>query len=229
MFSVVILAGGLATRLRPLTEEVPKSLITVAGKPFIDWQLIYLARQGVTHVVLCIGHLGRLIQDHVGDGSRFGLCVEYSYDGVCSLGTGGAIKKALPLLDDGFFVLYGDSYLMIDYYKVEALYKHSSLPALMTVFKNNNKLDNSNVVFDGNNVVLYDKVLFRQDMFYIDYGLSVLSKDVFLQVSDDSFDLANVLSYLSKNNLLAGFEVYERFYEIGSHNGLAEFAQFIVS
>ena len=112
---VAILAGGLATRLRPITEKIPKSLVDVAGEPFIVRQLDYLFRQRVRDVVLCIGYLGEMIEAVVGDGSRFGLRVSYSIDGPILLGTGGALRRAAPLLGEAFFVLYGDSYLPVDY------------------------------------------------------------------------------------------------------------------
>src|SRR5271163_370338 len=115
MFAVAILAGGLATRMRPVTERIPKSMIEVAGRPFIEHQLELLQAENVKNVVLCVGHLGEMIQAHIGDGKRFGLSVSYSFDGERLLGTGGALRRALPLLGHDFFVLYGDSYLDISY------------------------------------------------------------------------------------------------------------------
>ena len=149
MFPVVILAGGLATRLRPLTETVPKALIEVANKPFICHQLDYLKNQGITQVVLCIGYLGEKIQAIVGDGSAWDIKVSYSFDGPVLLGTGGALKQALRYVDDSFFVLYGDSYLPIDYQVIETAFISSKKPALMTVLKNANQWDKSNVIFEN--------------------------------------------------------------------------------
>ena len=123
MLPVAILAGGLATRLGPLTQRLPKALLPVAGRPFIHWQLALLAQQGVTQVVLCAGHLGEQIQATVGDGSGFGMTVRYSFDGAVLLGTGGALKRALPMLGAAFFVLYGDSYLRCSFAAVEAAYE----------------------------------------------------------------------------------------------------------
>ncbi len=222
MLDVVILAGGLATRMRPLTDKTPKSLLEVSGRPFIDWQLQYLAQQGVCHVVLCLGHLGDRIRDHVVHGSAFGLCVEFSMDGLVSLGTGGAVKKALPLLEKDFFVLYGDSYLPVSYAEIESSFHSGIDPALMTIFRNDNRLDKSNVVFSKGRVIHYDKRLYLPEMNYIDYGLSILSKDVFSSVPEGGFDLGDLYSQLAQQGRLAGYEVHERFYEVGSPAGLAE-------
>lgn len=223
MLPVAILAGGLAVRLRPITEKVPKALIDIAGKPFILRQLNYLRKQGVMHVVLCVGYLGESIEKTVGDGSTIGIDVKYSWDGPRLLGTGGALKQALPLLGEEFFVLYGDSFLPIDFLSVEKAYYNSGQPALMTVLRNADLWDKSNVMFrDGKNL-FYDKKNPKKEMDYIDYGLGVLSKKAFTGTQDNEpFDLADIYNKLSLQNALAGQEVYERFYEIGSQNGLKE-------
>lgn len=229
MFPVAILAGGLATRLRPITQTIPKALVEVAGKPFIVRQLEYLREQGVQRVVLCIGYLGEMIQDVVGTGDQFGLQVSYSPDGSTLLGTGGALKKALPLLGEHFFVLYGDSYLPVDFSAVQKAYVRSGQQALMTVLENGDRWDKSNVLFEGGRLVEYNKRAPRQDMAYIDYGLGVVATEVFDQYpADDPFDLADVYQTLSKQGQLAGFEVHNRFYEIGSHSGLKEAEEFFL-
>jgi NDP-sugar pyrophosphorylase family protein len=143
---VAILAGGLATRLRPITEKIPKSLVPVAGKPFLAHQLELLHSRGIRRAVLCIGYLGEMIQHEFGDGAKFGVKLDYSFDGQKLLGTGGAIKRALPLLADEFFVLYGDSYLPVDYAPIAQFFHQSGKPGLMTVFRNEGKFDTSNVV-----------------------------------------------------------------------------------
>ena len=144
---VAILAGGLATRLRPITEKIPKSLVPVAGKPFLAHQLELLHARGIRRAVLCIGHLGEMIQRDFGDGAAFGVKLDYSFDGEKLLGTGGAIKRALPLLGDEFFVLYGDSYLPVEYAPVAEFFHRSGKPGLMTVYRNEGSYDTSNVVF----------------------------------------------------------------------------------
>jgi N-acetyl-alpha-D-muramate 1-phosphate uridylyltransferase len=223
MLPVAILAGGLAKRLRPVTETIPKALVEVAGRPFIEWQLDYLHSQGVRHVVLCLGYLGEQIEEVMGDGQRFGLGVDYSYDGDRLLGTGGALRKALPLLDDTFFVFYGDSYLPIGFVDVEASFRAQGQPALMTVLKNGDRWDRSNVLFSDGRLLEYNKHAPSEDMAYIDYGLGVLSAGVMLDYPEDQpFDLAEVYHRLSLDGRLAGYEVFERFYEIGSFEGLKE-------
>ena len=208
MLPVAILAGGLATRLRPITQIIPKALIEVAGKPFIHHQLAYLKKQGIAQVVLCIGYLGEMIQEVVGDGSDFGLEVTYSPDGPVLLGTGGALRQALPVLGEDFFVLYGDSYLPV---------------ALMTVLQNGDRWDKSNVVFEKGRLIEYNKEQTRPQMRFIDYGLGILNSRVLKSYSPgEPFDLAKVYNNLSLQGELVGFEVCERFYEIGSHSGIAE-------
>ena len=223
MMAVAILAGGLATRLGPLTESVPKALLNVGGKPFLSHQLDYLASQGIQHVVLCAGHLGEMIERQFGDGHQWGLRLEYSFDGPVLLGTGGAIRKALPLLGPSFFVLYGDSYLPIDFSAVEAAFRHSGKTGCMTVYRNENRWDTSNVEFSQGRIVVYDKKNRRPDMLHIDYGLSAFHARTFAGYpAETRFDLADVMGSLIARGELAGYEVAERFYEIGSHAGLAE-------
>ena len=223
MLPVAILAGGLATRLRPITETIPKARVEVAGTPFIVRQLGYLRGQGIDHVVLCLGHLGEQIQTLIADGSQFGLDVRYAFDGPKRLGTGGALKVALPLLGDAFFVLYGDSFLPIDFRHVERDFMSSGKPALMTVLQNRDRWDKSNVEYGDGVVVEYNKHQPRPEMAYIDYGLSILSAAALAEYpSGSAFDLAEVYRALSLAGNLAGHEVFERFYEIGSHQGLAE-------
>jgi N-acetyl-alpha-D-muramate 1-phosphate uridylyltransferase len=223
MLPVAILAGGLATRLRPITETIPKALVEVAGEPFICRQLDYLHAQGIRCVVLCIGYLGEMIQAVVGDGSKLGLDVSYSPDGPVLLGTGGALKQALPLLGEQFFVLYGDSFLPVDFAPVERTFFESKKAALMTVLKNGDRWDKSNVLFCAGEMVEYNKYAPRPEMAFIDYGLGVLSSSVLeTYPAGQAFDLAEVYHALSLMGQLAGYEVHERFYEIGSHAGLKE-------
>lgn len=223
MFSVAILAGGLATRLRPITETIPKALVNVAGKPFIVRQLSYLREQGISHVVLCIGYLGDMVREIVGSGESFGLEVSYSEDGPNLLGTGGALAKAIPLLGDDFFVLYGDSFLPLDFSAVEEAYDKNKKPALMTILKNKNLWDKSNVLFLDGRLLEYNKREPLAEMTYIDYGLGVISASVLKQRPvGQSFDLADIYRDLSLQGQLVGLEVHERFYEIGSHTGLKE-------
>lgn len=221
MLPVAILAGGLATRLRPRTDAVPKALLPVAGRPFIHWQLALLEQQGVTQVVLCTGHLGEQIKAAVGDGSRFNMTVRYSFDGDRLLGTGGALKRALPMLSTAFFVLYGDSYLRCSFPEVQAAYEASGAPGLMTVFRNEDRWEKSNVLFRDDRVVEYDKHSPRTDMRHVDYGLSILSTQALQGIPADAvFDLADLYHELAARGELAALAIDQRFYEIGSLGGI---------
>ena len=223
MYPVIILCGGLATRLRPLTESIPKSLIDVAGKPFLEHQLTALRKQGVEHVVLSVGHLGEQIREKIGDGGRWGLVIQYVADGPRLLGTGGAVKRAAALLNGPFFVLYGDSYLQVSYQEAAAKFKEAGTLGLMTVYRNEGKWDSSNVVFRGGRIIRYDKKDHSPDMEYIDYGLGMLKKEALEGIpSDQPYDLAALYQELVCKEQLAGFEVFKRFYEIGTTQGLEE-------
>jgi NDP-sugar pyrophosphorylase family protein len=220
---VAILAGGLATRLRPLTEKLPKLLLEVAGEPFFSHQLRLLQKAGLTRIVLCVGHLGEMIEDRYGDGRSWGMQIDYSFDGSKLLGTGGALIRGLPLLGDTFYVLYGDSYLPIDYLAVGRTFLASDRPGLMTVYENRGQYDSSNVWFEDGKIRVYDKKNRLPQMRYIDYGLGVLRASALDGWPRDSVvDLADVYGRLVAAGGLAGYEVKERFYEIGSPAGLKE-------
>ena len=220
---VAILAGGLATRLRPITETIPKSLVDVAGEPFVVRQLDYLYRQHIRDVVLCVGYLGEMIESVVGAGSRFGLRVAYSLDGPALLGTGGALRRAVPLVGKVCFVMYGDSFLPVDFEPIEADFHESGKPALMTVVNNRDKWDKSNVLLVDGELIEYNKASPRPNFHHVDYGLGIVKTEVLERSQENAaFDLASVYSALSLEGRLHGHEVFTRFYEIGSHAGLQE-------
>jgi len=220
---VAIIAGGLATRLGEVARGIPKSLIDVAGKPFAEHQLKLLRDYGLLRVVFCVGHLGELLESTLGNGSRWGMCLSYSYDGPTLLGTGGALRRALAVLGDAFFTLYGDAYLDCDYRRIEDAFVASRKPALMTVYRNLNRWDRSNVVFQEGKIIRYDKNNRTLEMEHIDYGLGVFRAAVLAAYpSGQNFDLETVYQDLVSNGQLAGFEVQKRFYEIGSPAGLEE-------
>jgi NDP-sugar pyrophosphorylase family protein len=218
---MAILAGGLGTRLGEVCRDRPKALVEVAGAPFIHHQMRLLKKNGFQKVVVLAGYLGEMIEHSVGDGSAFGLEVSYSFDWPILLGTGGALVKALPLLSDRFMVIYGDSYLDLDYRTVAEAFFSCSQPALMTVYRNDDNYDRSNVVFQDGVIALYDKTSHQPDMHHIDYGLGCLQASV-LTGREGNFDLAEIYTQLSREGRLAGFEILNRFYEIGSLSGLAE-------
>jgi len=220
---VAILAGGLATRLRPLTEKIPKLLVEVAGEPFFSHQIRLLKKAGLTRLVLCVGYLGEKITELYGDGSKWGVQLEYSFDGDPLLGTGGALIRALPKLGDAFYVLYGDSYLPIDYRAVGEFFLKSDRLGLMTVYENQGRYDTSNVWFEPGGIKAYDKKNKVPQMHHIDYGLGLFRAAAFDGFPRNAVvDLADVQKSLVARNQLAGYEIKDRFYEIGSPAGLNE-------
>jgi N-acetyl-alpha-D-muramate 1-phosphate uridylyltransferase len=223
MLPIAILSGGLGTRLLPRTEQVPKALVEVNGVPFIHHQLRLLYAEGIRRAVLCVGHLGDIIEAELGDGTAFGLEIAYSYDGPTRIGTGGAVRKALPLLGDAFFVTYGDSYLLTDYAAVEEAFVRSGRLGLMTVWRNCGELAPSNVEVRDGEITSYDKKAPSDAMQYIDWGLSIFQARAFDGFAkSEAFDLGDVHSRLLETHQLARCEVRQRFYEVGSHKGLAE-------
>jgi len=213
----------MATRLRPITEKIPKLLVEVAGEPFFSHQLRLLRKSGLDRVVLCVGYLGEQIVERYGDGAAWGVQIEYSFDGPTLLGTGGALIRALPKLGDAFYVLYGDSYLPMDYRAAGDHFLRSGKLGLMTVFENHERYDSSNVQFEGGEIKVYDKRQKTPQMHHIDYGLGIFRPAAFDPFPRDAVvDLADVQRALVARGELAGFEVPQRFYEIGSPTGLAE-------
>lgn len=240
---VALLAGGLATRLRPITETVPKALVELAGKPFIDHQLALLRRNGIRRIVMCLGYKGEMVRDHCGDGSRYGLDLAYSFDGETLMGTGGAIARAKSLLrsdrGNALWVMYGDSYMDVDYGAILDAFQNDSKGTqglragsvsdvdaplgLMTVLKNGNRWDTSNVVFRDGVLARYDKRNRTPDMDYIDYGIALLRPAAVDRIPlDRPFDLADLYTALVAEGRMVGYEVTERFYEIGTPASLEE-------
>lgn len=220
----VILAGGLGTRLRPLTVSVPKAMVPVGGRPFLEHQLNLLSRSGVRDVVLCVGHLGETIQAQFGDGRKYGLAIRYALERTRLLGTAGAVKNAEALLDDVFFVINGDTYPMLDFPSImERFLNHDAL-GLMVVYRNEDRWDRSNVVLDGPFVHIYDKHRRHPGMVHIDFGVSVFRKAAFQDVQPGIVvDLLSVYQALIARRQLLAYETGDRFYEVGSPEGLREF------
>ncbi|HQY50735.1 MAG TPA: sugar phosphate nucleotidyltransferase [Ignavibacteria bacterium] len=221
--NLALLAGGLATRLKPVTETIPKSMLDVAGIPFIHHQLNILKNKGIKKVVICAGAMGEQIKSYTDSNPLEGMEIIFSFDGEKLLGTGGALKKALSKLNENFFVMYGDSYLDTDFNDINKYFLDQNKKGLMTVFRNEGKWDISNIEFENGKILNYDKFSKNENMRHIDYGLGILTQSAFKNFSNEEvFDLAEVYKLLLKNNELAGFEVMERFYEIGSFSGLEE-------
>jgi NDP-sugar pyrophosphorylase family protein len=228
MIKVAILAGGLGKRLGSLTLDTPKSMIKINNKPFIEWQLNLLSKKGVSEVVLCTSHYSQIIKDYVEDGKRFNIEVKYSDDGPDQLGTGGAIRNAIDILGDSFMVMYGDSYLDIDYFEVEKVFGESNFPAMMIIYRNKGKYDLSNVLFETSIIKKYSKKNVNSNFQYIDFGLSLFKSEVFKEIKKGTYlDLADLCEELAENGKLAGFEVKNRFYEVGSKEGIKDFSRYL--
>ncbi len=224
---VAILAGGLATRLGDLTREKPKSMVEIQGKPFLEYQLYLLGKSGVKNVVLCIGHMGEQIERFFGNGMKYGVNIKYSLEDK-PLGTAGAIKEAEALLDDVFFTMYGDSFLCLDFGCVMSYFESQNKPALITVYKNYDRYDRSNVIIEGNLVKRYSKNEKAEDMVYIEYGANIFRKEALKMIPEKQhYSLDDLFPRLIEKNELLAFEVKERFYEIGSPQGLKEFEEHI--
>ena len=222
-YPIVVLAGGLATRLRPITEKIPKALVEIAGLPFIVHQLRLLSSHGIRHVIISAWYRGEMIRESIGDGKQFGLSVEYVFDGETPLGTGGAIRQALDLLNGPFFVLYGDSYLPCDYADIQAHFDRHAQPGLMTVYRNQGMWDTSNVEMADGQILCYDKKNRTPRMEFIDYGLGLFKPEIFASLPEGQpADLAEIYQKLVADHSLLAYEVKERFYEIGSFEGLRE-------
>jgi NDP-sugar pyrophosphorylase family protein len=230
LLTVAILAGGLATRLRPMTETIPKSLLEINGQPFVVHQLRLLQSKGIRRVVLCVAHLSALVERAIGDGRAFGLQVDYCFDGPELLGTAGAIKNALPKLGESFFVMYGDSYLPCDYAAIARNFASAGVLGMMTIYRNEGKWDTSNVEFEAGKIIAYSKTNRTPRMHHIDYGLEVFRAEAFRNLpAGKPCDLTQLCAELLQRKQLAAYEVSERFHEIGSPEGLRETAEFLAT
>jgi NDP-sugar pyrophosphorylase family protein len=225
---MVILTGGLAIRMRPLTLKLPKSMLQIKGRPFLEYQLELLKEYEIKDILLCVGYKGELIKDHFGDGRKFGVNLSYSFDGDKLLGTAGALKKAYKLLSENFFLMYGDSYLPYDYQKIERHFRDSVKLSLMVAYRNQNRFDKSNLLTQDGMIKLYDKTLRGEKLEYIDAGLSILKKEVLnLVPEEEPYDLEELYRTLISEEEMSAFEVKQRFYQIGSFEGLEEFKNLV--
>jgi NDP-sugar pyrophosphorylase family protein len=227
---MVILCGGFATRLGNLTKNIPKSMIDIEGKPFLEYQIENLKNQSIDNIILCVGHLSNKIEEFFGDGNKFGVRIQYSYDGDKALGPFGALKNAESLLENVFFIMYGDSYLTVDFKEVGSYFKTQNKIGLMVVYKNFNKYDKSNILIKDNKVIGYGEKDKTEDMIFIDYGTSIFNKNVLEFIPEDTFyETGQLFSELVNRNELLAFEVKNRFYHIGNPDALKEFREYIRS
>ena len=225
---IVILCGGMATRLYPLTKKISKSMIKIEGKPFLEHQLDLLKKNGLSDIVLCVGYNAEQIKKYFGNGRKFGVRIKYSSDKKRLLGTGGALKKTENLLKDSFLVMYGDSYLPFNFRKAIKFFKKFDKLGLMTVFKNLNKYEPSNVQVKGNLVKSYSKKRKTKKMKYIDYGVSIFKKEALKFIPKNQvYDLSQLQQLLIKKRELLAYPAEKRFYQIGSAKGLEEFKNYI--
>jgi len=221
---IAIICGGLATRLGELSKTIPKSMILVAGKPFLEYQIENIKRHGIKDIVLCVGHLSEKIQSYFKDGSEFGVNIKYSYDGDKLLGPIGAIKNAEKMLKDEFFIMYGDSYISVDFQKVFSYYKENKKLALMVVFQNKDKYDKSNLKVNNNLVISHGE----KDADYIDYGTSILNKKTLDFLEEDKFySTGDFFKILIRKQELLAYEAKRRFYHIGNPEALEEIREHI--
>ncbi|HYC26605.1 MAG TPA: sugar phosphate nucleotidyltransferase [Nitrososphaerales archaeon] len=226
----VILAGGLGTRLRPLTQDVPKAMVKVMGRPFLEYEVKLLKDNGVDDLVVCVGYLASAIQDHFGDGGKFGVEMRYSHDGPDLLGPAGALKQATPMLEDEFLVTYGDAFLVAPYAKIMDTLTSSECLGVMAVFRNENQFGRSDLEVKDGRVTRYDKTTQTPEMEWINFGVSALKKDALstIRAGQPCGEEEFYGKLISANQLLA-YPVAERFYEIGTPESLREFEAFISS
>lgn len=224
---IIILCGGNATRLRPLTEDVPKSLLLFNGKPFLKYQVELLKKKGFENIILSVGHLAEKIIKYAREEKYFNLNIRFVDDGGEPLGTGGAVKKALRIASDNFFVLNGDSYLDMDYSDMLDRYYKVGCSSMMAAYKNYNESDKSNVAIEDGKVIYYKKNPVDESLSYIDYGLSIFNKKVFERITAKIFDMEIVNNFMIEKKQMYAYEVFNRFYEIGSFDGIRNFENFI--
>lgn len=221
MRQIVVLAGGLATRLYPLTKTIPKSMVKVGGKPFLAHQLDLFKLNGIEEVVLCVGHLSEQIVEYFGDGQKFGIKIQYSQEPE-RLDTGGPLKNSYPLLDNEFFTIYGDSYLLTDYQKIAEFYHQQKKSGLMTVYRNNNQIEPSRILVDGPYIKKYQKEPPPPRAQHMEWGLNIFKKKVIPRVQEKIFPISHYFDLLSPQKELLAYRVKQRFFEMGSMKGLEE-------
>jgi N-acetyl-alpha-D-muramate 1-phosphate uridylyltransferase len=224
----VILAGGLGTRLRPLTLKKPKAMVEVLGKPFLEYELLHLKRNGFEDFVLCVGYKSEQIREYFRDGTSLGVSLIYSSDGERQLGPVGALKKASRLLRDEFMVIYGDSFLMMDYPGFKADFRTSGKLAMMSVLENRNSYGRSDVVVENGLVTEYNKTKQSPQMVWINFGATMLRKGA-LDIVEEGSEMGEERFYneLIVRRELAAFITFKRFNEIGTLDGLGQFEKFL--
>ena len=226
---LAVLAGGLGTRMLPRTQATPKLLLPVAGRPFAHWLLERVAASGFTRAVLCVGHLAREIEAELGARAS-GVELVYSDEGDARLGTGGAVKRALPELDATFVVTYGDSWLPFDYAApLRDLDAHPEAAGTMSVFENAGAIEPSNAEVEGDRVVRYAKRSGDPALRFIDYGAIALRRDAVAALPEGAVGLDALQAELARRGVLRAIVARERFHEIGSEAGIAALEAHLVA
>lgn len=229
---IVIMAGGMGTRLRPLTYEIPKPMVVVGGKPYLYYQLKYLQKFGYTDVLILIGYLGHYIQDYFKDGDDLGLNISYSIENE-PLGTGGALKGAQSLLQEVFMLIYGDSFLPIDLKNLENSFNYSSMAGMVVVYDNRENTDvTSNIAVDAQDTILkYKKNSNDHDLNYVDAGISIFNKNVCDLIPDKKKKSLEeeIFPSLVEQRKLFAYITNQRFYDIGNIQRLSVFENYITN
>lgn len=223
------MAGGLATRLRPLTNDIPKSLILIQGKPFLQYQIELLTRYDIKDIVLCVAYMGKKIEDYFGDGNKFGVKITYSYEKNKLLGTGGALKLVEPYLNENFFLLWGDSYVRLNYKEMHDFHLKNTndFDVTIAIFYNIRNYDKSNIIYERGRIKKYEKNS-KDEMKYIDAGIMVFNKKILKRIpSGKVFQIEDLFHKLAKEEKLKPFLIKKRYYEIGSLKGLNQFKKFV--
>jgi len=217
---IVIIAGGLATRLQPITETIPKSMVLLKGKPFFEYQIELCKKNGVREIIFCGGHLWEQVNNYFGNGEKFGVKIIYSIENE-KLDTGGAVKNAFEHLDDEFFVMYGDSYLTLDWQKAYKFLKKSGAKGLMTTYENNWHPEPSNVLVGGGGYIKeYNKEKPGKEMRFIEYGINIFPKDIIKKIPGKSFPISRYFDFLIKRGQLVSYPSKDRFFEVGCFEGI---------
>ncbi len=226
-YPVIILAGGKGKRIKKLTAKKPKPLVKILNKPFIEYQIDLLRKQKVKKLIISIGYRGDEIINFIKNKNYKDIDISFFKDGIKPLGTGGALKKISKKIQGTFIVLYGDSFLPISIKNIEKKFIKSKQDVLLTIYKNNNRFDKSNIKI-VNKKIFYNKFINDSDMKYIDYGLSIIKSKIIKNfTSNKKFDLSDLIYKLCLDRKIAYSIVKKRFYEIGSYKGIKDFKKYI--
>ncbi len=224
----VILAGGRGMRLRPLTDNTPKPMLLMNGKPFLEYLLEMLKGNGIEEVVLLVGYLPTKIQEYFGDGSKFGLQIKYSVGDV-SFETGKRLKDAESLVDENFLLLYCDNYWPLDLKKLLAYHNARDVQATVTLYTNKDNFSKSNIRLDDQGyVTLYDKSRQEKNLSGVEIGFYILDKGIFSLMPETNFSFEKeILPKLIERRQLAGYPTDHRYYSVGSLERLSVTEDFL--